>query len=144
MTSFVPHCNEHDAAMGLDPTHQSWRVHLQVSWAWHPAAVRNTHPGGSLDLSVGSESPQRGARAPRELGEGLVSLGPWADHKTWSVGHSWWGFCPSACPRQLLVQAGRRGPWHSHAECLELGDAVWGCVAGNESHTRIALITSQG
>lgn len=54
---------------------RGWRVHLQVCWAWNPAVVRNTHPRGSLPCLWVASLPQRGASAPRELEQGLDSLG---------------------------------------------------------------------
>lgn len=85
--------------------HGAWthtQKHLQVCLAWYPAAVGITHLRGSLPCLWAASLPQRAWQCSQ--GAWRRSSQPWTmgDHKTWSVGCSWWDFWPLACPRQLV------------------------------------------
>lgn len=99
-------------------------MHLQVFWAWHSAVVRHTRPRGSLPCLWAASLSQRGANAPRELGEGLGSLGPWVTTRCglWAaLGRiSAPQFAPDGCCFRLAEED--LGP--ATQKCLELADAV--------------------
>lgn len=84
MNSFVPHSvNQNDAGMGLEPTHRSicrcaWPGILQL---WELPISGGPCPCGQRVSHRGHDS------VPRELGEDLVSLGPWGTtrHGLWAA-----------------------------------------------------------